>query len=712
MATTATATRQDQPNTGTDDAERAELLALFTEAQQLLEAKKGGDALLPLKRLLQLCPANADAHNLTSVAFGQLGMLDQAEAASRQAIALNPADPGYHLNLANRLSDQKRFDQAIATYEEALRLAPDHIATLKSYMICLTGCMRWTEAQDLLPRLTTHIQDDAKLLAECGQICIQTGERQQALQHFQRAVEIQPDRLDWQIRVTRLASDLLNYQLAKDKAEYVLEHGENPEMRSILAGIMQCNRRFKEMAEHLDKIPEEGHQGANAANLRAMMLFSQTKTNEAVEVMNRTRTMAPKAFELQATRCMYLNYDPKQTRTSLRDAHLDFGQLFKNVVPTLPQAYDDRSFAPDRKLRVGIVSPDLRAHSVAYYIMPFFEAYDRDQFEVIGYAHVATPDQTTAALRERATEWRNTMSWDEKRLANEIRKDRIDILIDLAGLTRNTGIRAFTARPAPIQMTYIGYPNTTGLAQMDYRITDVITDPDGVDDDYTETLIRLPGCFLCFAPPTQAPDLEPGPCEHRGYVTFGSFNNFAKINQDVLGLWADVLNAVPTSRLLLKSVSSGDSETQDTIRQRFSGQGIDTQRITFADYRSTPVSHLTLYNDIDIALDTFPYNGTTTTCEALWMGVPVITLMGDRHASRVGASLLNTVGFPAGIAQSPEEYVLTAKLMAEHCGVLKTTRRTLRETMHQSPLCDKEAHARALEEAFRAVWKIRCEEHS
>ena len=261
-------------------------------------------------------------------------------------------------------------------------------------------------------------------------------------------------------------------------------------------------------------------------------------------------------------------------------------------------------------------------------------------------------------------------------------------------------------------MTYIGYPNTTGMPAIDYRITDGIADPDGADDDYSETLIRMPGCFLCYAVPNHAPPIEPGPIEHRGHVTFGSFNNFAKVNPDVVALWAEVLRAVPDSKLLCKSTSSADPIAQCVIRGGFEQSGIDPARVSFSTFRQTPNSHLALYNDVDIALDTFPYNGTTTTCEALWMGVPVVTLRGDRHAGRVGASLLTTVGFPAGIAETPDDYVMTARLLAENAGLLKTARHTLRDTVMRSSLCDSRGHAATLEQAFRAVWQIRCEQHN
>lgn len=689
-----------------------DLLGLFTEAQRLLMAKQGGEALLPLKEILRLCPDHPDAFNLASVAFGQMGMFEEAECSSRQAIALKPGDAGFRLNLANRLNDLERSDEAIAAYKEALELDPDHIATLKSYMSCLAGQGRWSDARALIIRLYDHIEEEPEILAECAEICVNAGDRRHAINLYQKAAASDPERVDWQIQITRLAIGLQMLPLAKETAERLLEHDEDAEMRIILASILHRTRNLAAMAEHLDAVPEDSGQAANAANLRGMMLVSQTRIKEGLEAMGQTRVLAPDAFPLQATRVMYLNYDPDLPRDDLRREHMDFGRQFKDALPTLPQDFTDRSLDPERKLRIGFVSPDFRAHSVAYYARPFFDAFDRERFDVVGYAHVATEDAVTADLRTLTTDWRDIFSWSDQKLAEEVRKDRIDILIDLTGLTRDSRLMAFTARPAPIQMTYIGYPNTTGLPQIDYRITDWIADPEGIDDNYAETLIRVPGCFLCYAIPSHAPAVEPGPSEHRDYVTFGSFNNLAKVNSGVLTLWAGVLNAVPEAKLLLKATSSNDPTAQSLVRGGLERHGVDPKRVSFADYRTTPASHLAIYNDVDIALDTFPYNGTTTTCEALWMGVPVITLMGDRHASRVGASLLEAVGFSAGIAKTPEEYVTTAKLMAEHRGILKTTRRTLRDTVCRSPLCDNKAHARTLEDAFRATWQIWCEQNS
>lgn len=684
----------------------------FTEVQRLLQAGQSAEALLPLREILQLSADNPDALNLAGVAFGQMGMHGDAERYSRQAVAQKPDDAGFQLNLANRLNDQGRLDEAVAVYKRAIELMPDQVAALKSYMRCLVKKRDFSEAKAVAESLENHIQSEPSVLVECAEVCLHADDRRHALELYQRAVELEPDHVEWMLQVARLAIHFQQVPLAMAIGERVLALTEHAEIRAMLASIMHRLGKFDAMAEHLDAIGDNRDQGANAANLKGMMLAWQAKVQEGLEAMARTKTLAPDAFDLQATRVMYLNYSPDLSPQAIAVAHREFGETFGRTLPLLDQADVGTPHDPDRKLRIGYVSPDFRAHSVAYFARPFFDTFDRGQFDVIGYANLPKEDAVSASFREKATDWRNVFGLSAQKLAEQIRRDRIDILIDLAGLTRDSSLRAFTARPAPIQMTYIGYPNTTGLPQIDYRITDWVADPEGCDSDYTETLIRLPNCFLCYAIPCNAPPVEPGPCEHRDHVTFGSFNNFAKINPAVLQLWAEVLLAVPGSRLLLKSVSSADQTAQSVIREGLERHGVDPGRVHFAEFREKAASHLALYHDVDIALDPFPYNGTTTTCEALWMGVPVITLSGDRHAGRVGASLLTAVGLEACIAHGHEEYVTTAKLMAENRSILKSTRRTLRGAMSRSPLCDNKAHARILEQAFRATWQIWCEQNA
>jgi predicted O-linked N-acetylglucosamine transferase (SPINDLY family) len=373
-----------------------------------------------------------------------------------------------------------------------------------------------------------------------------------------------------------------------------------------------------------------------------------------------------------------------------------------------PDKADITTAIPDRRLRIGYVSPDFRAHSVASFLEPVLARHDTDNFDVVCYAQVAHPDRTTERLRQLAGHWRDTCAQSDEQVANMIRQDRIDILVDLAGHTRNNRLTVFTHRPAPIQLTYLGYPNTTGLPQIDYRLTDALADPPEADALHTERLVRLPRGFLCYSAPQDAPAVSPLPATAVGHITFGSLNNLAKVNEQVVELWARVLHAVPGAQLLLKGKALCDQATAGRFVEMFARHRIPADRLRLASWAATRAQHLTTYAQVDIALDPFPYNGTTTTCEALWMGVPVVALAGDRHAARVGVSILTHVGLREFIATTPDDYVRTAAGLAADRARLVALRASLRRRMADSPLCDGAAFTRDIEATYRAMWETWC----
>jgi predicted O-linked N-acetylglucosamine transferase (SPINDLY family) len=290
-----------------------------------------------------------------------------------------------------------------------------------------------------------------------------------------------------------------------------------------------------------------------------------------------------------------------------------------------------------------------------------------------------------------------------------IRKDGIDILIDLAGHTGYNRMLLFARKPAPVQVSWLGYPNTTGLKTVDYRIVDGYTDPPGLTDPfYTEELIRLPHSFLCYLPDNNSPAVGTLPGTAAGHITFGSFNFFAKVSPEVVGCWAELLKAVPASRILLKTKSLSDKPTREYAMEMFTQKGIESERIELLSYEHSYRGHLDIYNRIDIGLDTFPYNGTTTTCEAIWMGVPVITLAGDRHASRVGVSLLSNIGLPELIAKTEDEYIDIAVKLATDIGRLQVLRQRTRYMMTHSPLSDAKSFTAHLEDCYQRMWEKWC----
>jgi predicted O-linked N-acetylglucosamine transferase (SPINDLY family) len=288
-----------------------------------------------------------------------------------------------------------------------------------------------------------------------------------------------------------------------------------------------------------------------------------------------------------------------------------------------------------------------------------------------------------------------------------VRKDGIDILVDLAGHTAENRLLVFARKPAPVQITWLGYPNTTGMPVMDYRLTDEIADPPGEADQYhSETLIRLPDGFLCYSPPDDAPDVSGLPARQTGRITFGSFNNLPKINEAVIALWSRLLLQIPQSDLLLKSKQFADAHVRQRYLDLFTSHGIEAERITLLQRVSSTAGHLAIYDRVDIGLDPFPYNGTTTTCEALWMGVPVISLRGDRHAGRVGASILTHVSLQELVAADEDQYIRVGIKLARELDELEGLRKSLRARMQASVLCDGRAFARTMENIFRYILKF------
>ena len=303
-----------------------------------------------------------------------------------------------------------------------------------------------------------------------------------------------------------------------------------------------------------------------------------------------------------------------------------------------------------------------------------------------------------------------TIRQSDEHLAERIRADGIDILVDLAGHTGENRLGVFARKPAPVQVTWMGYPNTTGLDAIDYRLVDSVTDPIGQADVWaSETLVRLAGGFLCYAGPATALQPTLPPSLATGTLTFGSFNNPAKLSDKTLDAWATLLKRMPQSRLMLKGISFADASTRGLFLSRLDDREIAAERVELVAWQPSEAVHLAQYGHVDIALDPFPYNGTTTTCEALWMGVPVVTLRGDRHGGRVGASLLSQIDLTDLIANSVEEYVEIALALASNPGRLEELRRSLRPRMAASPLCDGPAFARKMEAAFRTMWQHWCE---
>jgi predicted O-linked N-acetylglucosamine transferase (SPINDLY family) len=400
-------------------------------------------------------------------------------------------------------------------------------------------------------------------------------------------------------------------------------------------------------------------------------------------------------------------YNTKADEETIFKEHLRWAERHAEPLARLIRPHAN-SRDPDRVMRVGYVSGDLWEHAVSFFFEGLLASHNPSQVEVFCYADVMRPDATTERLRGLAPRWRDIARRNDDEVAQMVREDGIDILVDLAGHSTGNRLQVFARKPAPVQVTYIGYPHTTGMRAMDYRIVDAITDPPGADTTHTERLVRLSRPFLCYRPAADAPEVGALPADGAGHVTFCSFNALAKIRRPTVELWGRVLAAVPESRMILKAPRLQDEAPRGAIRGWFKEAGIAADRVEFVAGTKGFLEHLAVYGRADIGLDTFPYHGTTTTCEAMWMGVPVVTRAGGAHRSRVGVSLLTAVGLADLVAATPEEFVSKAAALAGDRERLRGLRAGFRERMRASALMDCAGLARAVEEAYRNMWRSWC----
>ena len=434
-------------------------------------------------------------------------------------------------------------------------------------------------------------------------------------------------------------------------------------------------------------------------------LCSQGRIDEAAAAHRKAMELDPASFRAHSNLLLTLHYQAAADPAVLLADHRAWGAAH-GVAGAAPHFQNRRD--PERRLRVGYLSADLRTHSVAYFLEPLLAHHDHAQVEVYAYAHLPGGDATTERLHGWVDQWRWVAGLAPHALVRRLRDDRLDLLVELGGHTSSELLVACALRAAPVQVTYLGYPDTTGVPALDYRLVDEITDPPGAEVWATERLVRLPGCFLCFCPSAEAPPVAPLPAATRGHVTFGSFNNLAKINVAVVDLWCQLLARLPAARLLVKNPSFDDPPTRGRYAAWFAARGIDAGRVELRGPTEQVADHLALYGEVDIALDTFPYNGTTTTCEALWQGVPVVTLAGNLHMGRVGASLLQAAGHPEWVAATEAEYLAAATGLAADVDRLGRLRAGLRQAVAASPLADGAAFVPRVEAAYRALWRGWC----
>jgi predicted O-linked N-acetylglucosamine transferase (SPINDLY family) len=441
---------------------------------------------------------------------------------------------------------------------------------------------------------------------------------------------------------------------------------------------------------------------AEAYNNLGATLQELGRLDEVIASYNKAIELKVDFASAYSNKNLCLNYSSSCSPLFIYKQHIEFEKQFGGlkIEPLLSVLVNKNSGGV---LRIGYVSPDFRKHSVAYFFEPLLQNHSGHVVETFCYYNNTVVDTTTKRLMASCDHWRSIFGIADPDVANLIRNDKIDILIDLAGHTARNSLLVFAQKPAPIQVTWLGYVNTTGLSTIDYRFTDIIADPIGEADElHSETLVRLANGFQCYKGNKAVHSNSELPFKRRGHITFGSFNNVTKVTPEVIKVWSNILHALPKSCLVLKAkqLQHNASHYLDCFKQ----EGIAEDRIKLYGKLPSMDDHLDLYNAIDIGLDPFPFNGATTTCEALWMGVPVITLLGDRHVGRVGASILTNLGLTDFIGQDIDGYIQLAVEMAANTNYLQEIREGLRERMQRAPLCDGRSFASDVETAYQEMW--------
>ncbi len=679
--------------------------ALVAKAAACRQAGKLGEAARLFADALAIDPANPSLLLFAGETLYRLGRLLSAHDAVAAALAAAPSADGEFL--AGRiLTALGRTADSITAFERALKLRADDAAAWRFMASSLYALGRTEDAEAAFDRADTLQPEAAEYYNQLGIDLFGQRRSVEAEAAFRRAIKLAPRlapahqnlgaALAAQERLAEaIAAEIRAIKLAPDSAaawnNRAVFEGSGGEFSAARRAAL---RALQLEADHPD-----------ALNTLAQIRLEEGDAREALELVRRVLARQPAHRAAGGALLMNQNYIADgPAAAALADA--------KGVAARLrpdgpPFTFERRDRDPARRLRIGYVSGDFRQHSCASFVRPLFAAHDPQAVDIIAYSENPRDDAVTETIRAHAREWRTTTGLGDSAMAELIHRDRIDILVDLSGHTAGNRLPVFALKPAPVQVTWLGYPNTTGLAEIDYRLTDAHADPpdSGADDGYAERLWRLPGCFLVYAPDPAAP---PVGRDANSPMTFGSFNHLPKVTPDVVATWSQILAATPGSRLVMKAKRLGDSDVRRRYVALFAGHGIAADRLEFIGWQAAPTDHLALYRCIDLALDPFPYNGTTTTCEALWMGVPVVTLAGDRHAGRVGASLLRATGLDELITRATGEYVERAVELAKNPQERAALRANLRGRLEASELCGAPGFARRIEGAFREMWRRWC----
>lgn len=650
--------------------------AHFNRGTILLDRGDAQEALEAFTKAKQYKPDSAGVYFNLGAAYARLGHHEAAAAAYNQALYLRPDFAEAEMALGAVLEEQGREEEAVRRYRRALEIEPGYAAAQDKLAYSLLRLDQFNEAAACFRQILARDPENVNALNSFGLILNLKGEFHEAVSQYRLAVKIKPD--------------------------FLAAHGN-------LGNVLMDMHKFSDAAQSYHRVLELNPNSADAYNNLGSAFKDLGDLGKALASYRKAMTLKPELLVAHSNLLMVQNYLSEQSPEALVEEARRFGETASHLAP--PAEPLNNSPTPDKCLRIGFVSADLSAHPVGYFVESILAALATEtsgRLELFAYSNSSQSDDVTARIKSHLQDWYPVHDQSDAALAQRIRDDRIDILIDLSGHTGGNRLPVFARKPAPVQISWLGYFATTGLPAIDYLIADPWTLPPELESHFTEKILRLPETRLCFTAPTLELNTAPLPALANGYVTFACFNALPKMNEAVVTLWARILHSVPGSRLHLMASQLNEVSNRQTTLERFRAHGIEPNRLLIQE--PVPRSkYLQTYQHVDIALDPFPYTGGTTTAESLWMGVPVLTLAGNTFLSRQGVGLLMNTGLPEWIASDADDYVQRAMRHAGDLQNLSKLRAGLRSQVLASPIFDAPRFARHFETALRGTWRRWCE---
>jgi protein O-GlcNAc transferase len=671
----------------------------------LAALQRGDEAIAAYRQALSLQPDYVSAHMNLGNALRAKGQFPQAIAEYQQTLRLNPDYAEAHNNLANALRESGQLDSAIAAYQKSLELKPKQPEAFYNLGTALRAKGDWNEAVAAFNQAISLRSDYAEAYNNLGNVLRDKDDLDGAIAAYRQALTLD------------IKNGLTFYNLAsvmRDKGGLVdgviaaLRQAaelrpDDPDVFYELGNALRLGDEPKAAVAALHRALELRPNHSDTYHSLGSVYKGLGRLDEALENYDKALELSPHDWTALSNRIYTIYFHQDYDGARILKEHQEWDKRFglplaKEILP------HSNHRDPDRKLRIGYVSPDYRRHCQSFFTIPLLSHHDHQNFEIYGYSQVPRPDEITEQIKGYTDAWKSTTKLSDAAVAGMIRADQIDILVDLTMHMSNCRPLTFARKPAPIQVAWLAYPGTTGISAIDYRFTDPYLDPPGMNDEfYTEKSYRLPDTFWCYDPLINGPGVNELPALSSGRITFGCLNNFCKVNNITLGLWAAVLAAVPRSRLILLS-PQGEHRQKALDRLQ-----VDPKRVDFVCYEMRPL-YLHRYHQIDIGLDTFPYNGHTTSLDSLWMGVPVVSLMDQTAASRAGFSQSSNLGLVNElVAKTPEQFVEIAVRLSRDLDGLSRLRSKLRGKMEKSPLMDGAKFATGVEAAYRDMWRNFCQ---